>query len=381
VTQAPASLSPSLAQAAELVERASGIAVMAHVNPDADAIGSIVGLERGFCALGKRAVAALSDPVPDYARFLPGTEDIVSSLPSERDAIDLLVCVDSADIERLGSLYRHDVARFERTPILNIDHHRTNPLYGTVNLVDPAASSSSELAYYLLSELGTSLSQATATALLFGIVGDTGSFRNGATTPGSLDVAARLLRLGADNQRIAFHLFESKTFAAAKLWGLALSTMDLDRERGIVFAYLSQAMLQEGGVSPDETEGLPEYLRGIQEADVVMLLKETEDGEIRVSMRSRPRVDVAAIASACGGGGHRQAAGCTIPGPFSAAKRVLIAVFDQQVASSPPIHGAGQRSAVSDQPPSISTLQGVNAYPIPPLPEASHAHHELPGDS
>lgn len=332
MTQAPELVSEPCQQAAQLIHNANRIAVMAHVNPDADAIGSIVGLAAGLRALGKDAVAALSDPVPDYARFLPGTEAIVSELP--QNAVDLLVCVDSADIERLGALYLRDVARFEATPVLNIDHHRTNPLYGTVNYVDPGASSSSELAYYVLSELGAPLDQATATALLFGIVGDTGSFCNGATTPGSLEVAAQLLRLGGDMQRIAFQLFESKTFAAARLWGRVLSTIELDAERGIVFACLSQAMLKEDGVSVDETEGLAEYLRGVQEADVVMLLKETEDGDIRVSMRSRPSLDVAAIASALGGGGHRQAAGCTIPGPFAHAKTVLIRAYDAQVAIS-----------------------------------------------
>jgi phosphoesterase RecJ-like protein len=214
-------------------------------------------------------------------------------------------------------------------PIVNLDHHRTNPRFGAVNYVDPGASSTAEMAYHLLRLLEAPLDANIATALLFGIVGDTGSFRNGATTPGSLEVASHLVALGADSQHIAFQLFERKTFGAARLWGRVLSDSELDRERGIVFACLSQEMLAEEGASVDETEGIAEWLRGVIEADVVMLLKETPEGEVRVSMRSRPSVDVSAIATSLGGGGHRQAAGCTIAGPFARARAELIDAFDR----------------------------------------------------
>jgi phosphoesterase RecJ-like protein len=137
-----------------------------------------------------------------------------------------------------------------------------------------------------------------------------------------------LLELGAETQQIAFHLFESKTFAAARLWGRVVGGIELDRQRQIVFAYMSQAMLHAEGATVDEAEGIAEYLRGVEEAEVVMLLKETEEGEMRISMRSRPNVDVSAIATALGGGGHRQAAGCTVDGPYEHAKATLIETYD-----------------------------------------------------
>jgi phosphoesterase RecJ-like protein len=200
-----------------------------------------------------------------------------------------------------------------------------------VNYVDGHASSTSELSFRLLGELDAPIGADTATALLFGIVGDTGSFRNGATTPGSLETASRLVALGADTQRIAFQLFECKTFAAARLWGRIVSTIKLDRERRIVFAVMTQQMLREESASVDEAEGVAEYLRGVAEAEVVLLLKETDQGEMRISMRSRPGVDVSAIAMAFGGGGHRQAAGCTIPGPPDAAAAALVAAYDRVI--------------------------------------------------
>ncbi len=317
----------SLRDAVDLLGLAQRIAVMAHINPDADAIGTTLGLTLGLQALGKDAIAVLSDPVPRYAQFLPGSDRIVSAVPE--GPFDVLLCADAADAARLGPLYLENEARFQVSPILNLDHHRTNPRYGTVNFVDPHASSSSELAFRLLSGLDAPIDPGTATALLFGIVGDTGSFQNGATTPSALEVAEQLVRLGADNQKIAFQLFEWKTFAAARLFGQVLTTIDLDRDRHIVFAYMSQEMLHSEGASADEMEGIAEYLRGIEEAEVVMLMKETEEGTIRVSMRSRPAVDVAAIASSLDGGGHRQAAGCTLPGPCEAARAALTAAYDR----------------------------------------------------
>lgn len=317
----------SLQAAAECLLRAEHIVVVSHVNPDADAIGSTLGLVQGLRALGKRAVGALSDPVPDYARFLAGADEIASELPT--GGVDLIVSADAADIERVGRLYATNRDYFAATPILNIDHHQTNPMFGSVNHVDPHASSTSELVFRVLTQLSAPIDPATATALLFGIFGDTGSFQNGATTPGALVTAAHLVKLGADNQRVSFQLFECKRFVAARLWGRIMSTIELDVERHIVFGYLSQEMLQAEGATVDETEGVAEYLRGVQEGTVVVLMKETPEGEMRISMRSRPEVDVAAIATALGGGGHRQAAGFTIPGPYQAAKDVITETYDR----------------------------------------------------
>jgi phosphoesterase RecJ-like protein len=316
----------AIREAAGLLRAASRIAVLGHVHPDADAIGSALGLSRGLQAMGKHVDTLLSDPVPEYARFLHGAESIGSGLPSKQP--DVYVFADSAGIDRVGSLYTDDPTRFDGVPIVNVDHHRTNPMFGTVNFVAGDASSTSELSYHLLRELGAPIDADTATALLFGIVGDTGSFRNAATTPGALTTAAHLLELGADTQSIAFYLFESKTFAAARLWGRIVGNIELDRTRHIVLACMSQEMLQAEGAKADEAEGVAEYLRGVVEAEVVMLLKESEAGEIRVSMRSRPAVDVSAIASALGGGGHRQAAGCTIAGPFEHARAKLLEAYD-----------------------------------------------------
>lgn len=309
------------------IRDARRIVVLSHLNPDADAIGSVLGMTLGLRALGKQATAILSDPVPEYATFLAGAGEIGAELPPESE-VDLLLCLDAAGIDRVGRLYLDDPGRFARSTVVNLDHHGTNPLFGAVNWVDPAASSTSELVLTVLCDLGAPIGADTANALLFGIAGDTGSFQNGATTPGSLAAAARLVEHGADSQRIAYYLFERKRFGAARLWGAIMSTIELDAVRHIVFGFMSQEMLVTSGATVDEVEGVAEFLRGVEEAEVVMLLKENPDATVRVSMRSRPSVDVAAIAQTLGGGGHRQAAGCTLPGPIGEARRLLLEAFD-----------------------------------------------------
>jgi phosphoesterase RecJ-like protein len=329
VTETVVTTTGSVSEVAEVLRGYRRLAVIAHLNPDADAVGSVLGFTLGMRALGHEVTPVLSDQVPDYTMFLECADEFVHELPREQE-IDAIVCLDSAGIDRIGRVYDADPARFTRGPVLNIDHHRTNPLYGTVNWVDAAASSTSELVYRLLCELGARMSPACADALLVGIVGDTGSFQNAATTPGSLAAAGALVDRGADSQRVAYWLFERKRFAAARLWGQMIAGIELDADRRIVFCFLTQSMLLETGAMPEETEGVPEYLRGVEEAETVMLLKENPDATVRVSMRSRPAVDVSAIATSFGGGGHRQAAGCTLPGPIGEARRLLVEAFDRR---------------------------------------------------
>lgn len=316
-----------LQPAASLLRTAQRIAILSHIDPDADAVGSSTGLALGLQALGKDVTVALADPVPAYARFLAGAGDVVRQFPP--GPFDLYVFADAADIVRVGALYTADPSRFGGTPLIDLDHHRTNPGYGTVNVVDPGASSTSELSYRLLRALDAPISPDIATTLLFGIMGDTGAFQNGATTPGSLEVAADLVRRGADSQRVAFQLFDRKRFGVARAWGEVLDTIELFPERRIVYAWMDQKVLRENDVRMDEMEGITAYLRGIEEADVVMLLKEAENGDLRVSLRSRPGIDVSSIAVALGGGGHQQAAGATLPGPPEHAKSLLLETYDR----------------------------------------------------
>lgn len=322
----------SVDDAADIIRRSHSIAVFSHVNPDGDSVGVGLGLWRGLLSLGHDAVFAISDPVPEVLRYLPDVETIQFSLPEKR--YDLLLVADCGDIARVGRLYEEHSNLFDSTPILNLDHHDSNTCFGTVNFVDHTAASSSEIAFRLLEHLGVKIDAEIATDLLTGIINDTGSFQHSNTDGRVLHIASELRNRGGDLERAAFEMFRAKPFSTAKLWGIILSTLDMDAERGIVWAYMTPEMAEQAGSRTDESEGVVDYMSGIQGATIAAFLKEREPGVIRVSLRSHG-FDVSQICRAFSGGGHIQAAGCTINATLPEAKRMVTEVYDELCAALP----------------------------------------------
>jgi phosphoesterase RecJ-like protein len=315
-----------LKAAADLLRRKRTIAIFSHVNPDGDSIGVGIGLRRGLMALEKNVVFAISDPVPEILRYLPDVTEIKHEIP--RLPYDLILVADCGDIDRVGRLYNEYRDIFDSVPILNLDHHDSNTGFGLVNYVDIRAASSSELAFQLLDELGATIDPGAATSLLTGIINDTGSFQHSSTDANVLMIASELRKRGADLELAAFEMFRAKPLSTAKLWGLILSTLHLDAEREIVWAYMTPDMAPKAGAATDESEGLVDYMSGIREAKVAAFLKEKEPGNVRVSLRSHG-IDVAQICGAFGGGGHLRAAGCTIHGTIAEAEGMIGRVFDE----------------------------------------------------
>jgi phosphoesterase RecJ-like protein len=315
-----------LDNAAELVRRSKKIAIFSHVNPDGDSIGVGLGLKRGVESIGHHADFVISDKVPEVFEYLPDVERILYHLPDDR--YDLLLVADCGDIHRVGRIYHDNEDRFLATPILNLDHHDSNTLFGIVNYVDITAASSSELAFRLLERLGATIDSQIATDLLTGIINDTGSFQHSNTDAKVLQIASELRRHGADLELAAFEMFRAKPISSAKLWGLILSTLHLDEQRKIAWAYMTPEMAREAGASSDESEGLVDYMSGIREAELAAFLKEKEPGNVRVSLRSHG-IDCSRICSAFGGGGHIRAAGATILATIPEAKNELTRVFDE----------------------------------------------------
>lgn len=312
--------------AAALVRRSHSIAIFSHVNPDGDSIGVGLGLQRGLRSAGHETCFAISDPLPQIFEYLPDVDTIQHSLP-DRD-FDLFLVADCGDIQRVGRLYEENERRFRRTPILNLDHHDSNTMFGMVNYVDITAASSSELAFNLLEELKVAIDGATATSFLTGIINDTGSFQHSNTDARVLQIASSLRHYGGDLEQSAFEMFRAKPLSTAKLWGLVLATLRLDEERGIVWAHMTPAMAREAGAATDESEGVVDYMSGIREATIAAFLKEREPGIVRVSLRSHG-LDVSQICSTFGGGGHIRAAGCTIHGTLREAEQQISQVFDE----------------------------------------------------
>jgi phosphoesterase RecJ-like protein len=299
-----------LERAAAVLAEASEVAIACHVNPDADALGAMLGLAAVLRARGVRVVCAVpNEPrhLPRWAQLLPGADELVrvERFPA---APAVMVTCDCASIDRLAALRP---AAERANELIWIDHHRSNDGAGTIRVVDPAASSTCELVVRLADALGAELPTQAAVCLYAGIVTDTGRFQYEATTPETLRIAARLREHPFDHARLAQALYEDRDRAALSLMALALTRLTFEPEADLVWTYLTQADLRKAGVHPAETDELIDLIRTDREADVAAVLKQQWDGRFKVSMRSRGAHDLAAIAARFGGGGHRLAAGYT----------------------------------------------------------------------
>jgi phosphoesterase RecJ-like protein len=300
----------SIERAAEVLGSAGDVALACHVNPDADALGSMLALSNFLRERGARSVCSFGNEpleLPRWATLLPGTEAIVSP----RDfppAPDLFVTCDTASLDRLGALM--PVAGRARQ-VIWIDHHVSNEGLGTIPVIDPAASSTAEVVYRILLRIGGEISAATAACLYAGIVTDTGRFQYGATRPETLRVAAELRERPFDHVGLAQALYEDKSAPYLHLVAKALARLALEPEHDLVWTYLTQADLADAGVQPSDIDDLIDLIRTAREVDVAAVVKQQRDGRFKVSLRSRGSHDVAAVSSGFGGGGHRLAAGYT----------------------------------------------------------------------
>jgi phosphoesterase RecJ-like protein len=315
-TVSPRVLRPTLSDVAAGVLNAAAdehatVVLSGHVQPDADALGSTLALAEGLRRRGARVLATFPGPftLPASLGWLPGAEGLVpsSAVPSSPD---LFVSLDAASPGRLGEL--SPLLDAARTSVV-VDHHASNPGFGDVRLVDPAAPATVVLVADLLDGLGVTVDPALATCLYAGLAADTGSFRFGSTQPGTHELAARLLATGIDHAAISQRLFDTAPFGWLGLLSVVTgrAVLEPDVGRGLVWTWSSTAEAAEHGLPGEQLEALVDVVRATEEADVACVLKGQDDGTWSVSMRSRGATDLARVAMALGGGGHRAAAGYT----------------------------------------------------------------------
>ena len=298
------------AKAAEVLSAATSVALACHVNPDADALGSMLGLSNHLRAMGKQTVCSFpNDPFepPRWAPMLPGTEALVPPSAFPQDPPVMVTC-DVASLDRLASL---GGAAVRAKTLIWIDHHVTNDGLGTIPIVDPSASSTCELVWRLVKELGGQIQIETAMCLYAGLVTDTGRFQYAAVKPDTLRLAAELREFPFEHTRLVQALYEDNGVAYLGLLGIALGRVRVEPEADLVWTYLTRADLEASDVHPGETDDLIDVVRTAREADVAAVIKQQRDGRFKVSLRSRGGHDVAAAASRFGGGGHRLASGYT----------------------------------------------------------------------
>jgi len=304
--------------AQSLIHAAQHVFLATHVEPDGDAIGSLLGMGWALRSMGKTITLACADPVPSTFRFLPGSEAIGVHRPTFED---LIIGLDVSDVSRFGATY--DPSTVPGVPLLIIDHHVTNTFFGTVNLIDLSVASTTQLVFDLLVRMAVPIESTTATCLLTGLVTDTRGFRTSSTTSRVLEVAQRLMEAGADLAAITHQVFNSNSLSTLRVTGAMLSSMQL--EGRILWAAITQEMLHRCGATPADTSSLSNLLATTHEADVAVVFREKGANLIDISMRSVPGVDISGVALRLGGGGHAQAAGATVHGSLEAVVQRTLA--------------------------------------------------------
>lgn len=327
---------PEVEEALEPIVRALAsrdrIAVVGHVDPDLDSIGSILALQRALAAMGKSAWAVTPDPDPRPWHFLPGHRGLLVGDPPSLFP-DVAVVLDTeVSPDRVGASW----GVVQRASLkVNVDHHETNNRRAHLWVVEPRAAATGELVFYLVRALGVAIDRELATLLYVALMTDTGSFQFPNTAARTLAIASFLVEAGAPPAELAMAVFDNRSWEYVRLVGRLLDQLERTPDGKIAWARVVLDEVEDAGVSASEAEGLVRYPRMIEGVEVAILFKGLTSGRTRVSLRSKRYVDVSAIARRFGGGGHLRAAGCTVDGPLPEAVRRVVAACQEAVELAP----------------------------------------------
>lgn len=299
---------------------AEHIAVITHIGPDGDAIGSLTAMGVALAKLGKQATLLCDDKVPDRFLYMPLTDQV--SRPKETGiTCDLVIAVDCGDEHRMGQSF---TTLIDRPPIINIDHHITNTRFGLINLVAHTAVSTTEILFDLFVELELKITSELAMSLLTGLVTDTLGFRTVGTSAKTLKIASKLVEAGADLPLVTTQGLNLKAYSTLNLWRYGLENMRL--EGGLIWTTITEAQRKAAKYRGSSSNGLSNLLADVDSAAIGAVIMEMGDGTIRVGFRCRPPFNVAEIALNLGGGGHPLAAGCTIEGDLKQVESLVVSM-------------------------------------------------------
>jgi len=289
-----------------------------HARPDGDSIGSQLAMAYALDALGKDVRILNADPAPDHYREFPGLDRIeIASTAAGVDA-DALIVMECSDLGRTG------VAGLEGRFIINIDHHVGNRMYGALNWFDESAAACGEMVFEVIQALRVPLTYEIATHIYLAILTDTGSFHHSNITPRTFDICRQAVEAGVNPAAMARGVFDSNSFGKLKLIGALLDAMELADEGRLAVLDMDDAMLAACGCTYNDTEGVINLPLTAREIQAVVFFKVASNGDVRVSMRSKYDVDVRLVANGFGGGGHKNAAGFTVPGPLEAVRGPIL---------------------------------------------------------
>jgi phosphoesterase RecJ-like protein len=313
-----------LSQVVELIESKRRFAITSHVRPDGDSLGSSLGLYWLLRALEKDAEVIMRDPVPHAYQQLPGAKN-VRVTPSVDRAYDAVLVIECSDITRPGLI------DLEKQFVVNIDHHSTTALFGTINWIDSTASAVGEMIYNLCKATGVRVTKEMAECVYTALITDTGSFHYSNTTERTFKVASELVRTGVKPAKTAECVFASYPWSRIQLMGAVLSTAKRDASGRVACMRQTLEMQASAEASDEDADGFVNYPLTVGEVEAVALLKECTPGVYRTSLRSKGDVNVARVAELFGGGGHRNAAGCTLKGTWEEAELRIVGLLRDAV--------------------------------------------------
>jgi phosphoesterase RecJ-like protein len=308
---------PEIALIVDAIRARRRFVLSSHARPDGDAIGSQLAMAYALRAMGKEVRIVNQDAASPPLMAFPG-------VPGIEIAQDAGSGFDAAIIMECGDLTRTGVTGLDRSFVINIDHHPGNAGYGHINWFDPAAAACGEMVFDLIVALGVPLTVEIATHVYLAILTDTGSFHFSTISPRTFEICRLALEAGVDPVQAARTVFDSGTMAGLKLKGAALNAMQIDATGRIALLYLDHEMARAAGGSYDDTEGLINEPLTVKEIQAVIFFKHVDGDEYRVSLRSKGVVDISAVAKAFGGGGHKNAAGCTARGSIDALRKLFV---------------------------------------------------------
>lgn len=313
--------------------RAEKILVTSHARPDGDAIGSVLAMAMILRQIGKAAEIILSDPVPSLYRFLPGAAEIRRCIGAD-SSYDTAVLLECDSTERTGLVGLRNRSPSKPIQLINIDHHATGQPFADINWIDTSAAAVAEMVYRLARAAAIRITPDIATCLYTAVLTDTGAFCYEGTDAHTFELAADLVRRGADPIRIARNVYCSNPVTRMKLLGIALT--NLRREGRLCWLWVTAEDMEQSRATNEDCEGIVNYAISIYGVDLAAFLREMPDGSVRASMRSKDGINVAAIAESFGGGGHENASGCTLAGPLAHAKERLLLELHRAISPSEP---------------------------------------------
>jgi phosphoesterase RecJ-like protein len=330
MTNPPTDAEPAPLRAiADAIRARRRFVISSHARPDGDAIGSAMAMAFALKALGKEARVVNADPAPDPLQAFPGVSgiDIASRVSGDYDAAIIMEC---------GDLARTGVTGFEQYFVINIDHHPGNSNYGDINWFDASAAACGEMVFDLVQALGAPFTLEVATHIYLAILTDTGSFHYSGISPKTFDICSAMLKAGVDPVATARSVYDSSNMGRLKLFGAVLGAMQIAPSGRIAVVYLDHEMARAAGGTYDDTEGLINLPLTVKEIQAVVFFKHISGDEYRVSMRSKGEIDIGVVANEFGGGGHKNAAGCTATGAIGALRQLFIEKIERAIDGRPP---------------------------------------------